>query len=208
MDPDSRSGDFGVHQARFWSVVSEESEHVGFFRFVILLENANETMFECLARSAFPTLDWADGVWCGLGHFSRPYIEVWDELVRYLGGLSDHGTTCLHKYLAGDHSQSPNVFGARIDRATSDEIFEMLRLGTVKLTNLWTYSAPWTRHKLLILSSSSDRFRLQTQSILLNLTVPVICTRTPSETNSEPYRIGGSRSVSGRGNLLGLRLNS
>ena len=128
MNPGSRSGYFGGHQARFWSVVSEESEHVGFFRFVILLENANETMFECLARSAFPTLDWADGVWCGLGHFSRPYIEVRDELVRYLGGLSDHGTTCFHKYLAGDHSQSPNVLGARIGRATSDEIFETLTL--------------------------------------------------------------------------------
>ena len=26
--------------------------------------------------------------------------------------------------------------------------------GTVKLTDLWTYSAPWTLHKLLILRSS------------------------------------------------------
>ena len=104
-------------------MVSEESEHVGFFRSVILLENANETMFECLARSAFPALDWADGVWCGLalGHFSRPYIEVRDELVRYLGGLSDHGTPCFHKYLAGDQSQLPHVLVARIGRATSDE---------------------------------------------------------------------------------------
>ena len=44
--------------------------------------------------------------------------------------------------------------------------------GTVKLTDLWTYSAPWILHKLLILRLSSDRFRLQTQRILLNLTVP------------------------------------
>ena len=101
--------------------VTEESEHVGFFRSVILLENANEAMFECLARSAFPALDWADGVWGGLGHFSRPYIEVRDELVRYLGRLSDHGATCFHECLAGDQSQLPNVLGARIGRATSDE---------------------------------------------------------------------------------------
>ena len=35
-----------------------------------------------------------------------------------------------------------------------------------------TFSAPWTLHKLLILRLSSDRFRLQTPRILLNLTVP------------------------------------
>ena len=101
--------------------VTEESEHVGFFRSVILLEKANEAMFECLALSAFPALDWADGVWCGLGHFSRPYIEVRDELVRYLGGLSDHAATCFHECLDGDQSQLPDVLSARIGRATSDE---------------------------------------------------------------------------------------
>ena len=101
--------------------VTEESEHVRFFRSVILLENANEAMFEYLARSAFPALDWADGVWSGLRRFSRPYIEVRDELVRYLGGLSDHGATCFHEHLAGDQSQLPNVLGAKIGRATSDE---------------------------------------------------------------------------------------
>ena len=101
--------------------VTEESEHVSFFRSVILLENANEAMFECLARSAFPALDWADGVWSGLGDFSRGYIEVRNELVRYLGGLSDHGARCFHEYLAGDQSQLPNVLSARIGRSTSDE---------------------------------------------------------------------------------------
>ncbi len=56
--------------------------------------------------------------------------------------------------------------------ASNDSRSVLAIKGTVKLTNLWTYSAPWTHHKLLILRSSSDRFRLQTQSILLNLTVP------------------------------------
>ena len=69
----------------------------------------------------FAALDWADGVWCGLGQFSRPYIEVRDELVRYLGGLSDHAATCFHEYLDGDQSQLPNILSARIGRATSDE---------------------------------------------------------------------------------------
>ena len=42
----------------------------------------------------------------------------------------------------------------------------------IKLTDLWTYSAPWTLHKLLILRSSDGRFRLQNPRIPLNLTVP------------------------------------
>ena len=44
--------------------------------------------------------------------------------------------------------------------------------GMFKLTDLRTCSAPWTLPKLLILSSSADRFRLQNPRILLNLTVP------------------------------------
>ena len=64
--------------------VTEESEHVDFFRSVIALENADEATFERLARSAFPALEWADDIWHGLRRFSRPYIDVRDELVHYL----------------------------------------------------------------------------------------------------------------------------
>lgn len=101
--------------------VTDESEHVGFFRSVILLENADEAVFESLAGSAFPELDWADGVWRGLREFSRPYVEVRRELVRYLGGLSDFGAMSFHEYLGGDQSQLPNVLSARIGCETSDE---------------------------------------------------------------------------------------
>ena len=101
--------------------VTEESEHVDFFRSVILLENANEAMFEYLARSAFPALEWADDIWHGLGHFSRPYIEVRDELVRYLGGLSDHGAECFHEHRAGDPRHLPLVLSAKVGSDTSDE---------------------------------------------------------------------------------------
>ena len=62
--------------------------------------------------------------------------------------------------------------------------------GTVKLTDLWTYSAPWTLHKLLILRSSADRFRLQTPRIALNLTVPSIAFTLHS--------LSGSTSTSGK----------
>ena len=101
--------------------VTEEAEHVGFFRAVVSLENADRGMFECLAPSAFPMLDWADGVWRGLRDFSRPYIAVRDELVRYLGGLSDYGAACFRDHEDGDRSELADVLSARIGATTSDE---------------------------------------------------------------------------------------
>ena len=101
--------------------VNDESQHVHFFRSVIALENADEAMFERLARSAFPALEWADDVWHGLRRFSRPYIDVRDELVRYLGGLNDHGAVCFHEHRAGDPRQLPLVLSAQVGTETSDE---------------------------------------------------------------------------------------
>ena len=101
--------------------VTEESQHVDFFRSVIVLENANEAMFERLARSAFPALEWADDVWHGLGHFSRPYIAVRNELIRYLGGLSDHGAVCFHEHRASNPHELPRVLSALVGSETSDE---------------------------------------------------------------------------------------
>lgn len=101
--------------------VSGESEHVGFFRSVITLENANEAEFGILARSAFPALEWADNIWRGLGHFSRPYIDVREEVIRCLGGLSDHGARCFHEHGAGDPRHLARVLSARIGKGTSDE---------------------------------------------------------------------------------------
>ena len=56
---------------------------------------------------------------------------------------------------------------------------EGARKGTVKLTNLSTYSAPSPLSKLLILHPSVDRFRLQNSRFLFNLTIPleVVCRR-------------------------------
>ena len=101
--------------------VTEESQHVHFFRSVIALENADEAMFERLARSAFPALEWADDGWHGLRRFSRPYIDVRDELVRYLGGLNDYGAACFHEHRAGDPRQLPLILSAKVGTETSDE---------------------------------------------------------------------------------------
>ena len=101
--------------------VAEESQHVDFFRSVIALENADKAKFERLAQSAFPALDWADNVWRGLRDLSRPYIEVRGELVRCLGGLSDHGAACFHEFRAGDPRQLARVLSAKVGAETSDE---------------------------------------------------------------------------------------
>ena len=101
--------------------VAGESQHAGFFRSVITLENADEAKFERLAQSAFPALDWADNVWRGLRDLSRPYIEVRGELVRCLGGLSDHGAACFHELRAGDARQLARVLSARVGAEVSDE---------------------------------------------------------------------------------------
>ena len=101
--------------------VAGESQHVDFFRSVIALENADEEKFERLARSAFPALDWADNVWCGLGHLSRPYIEVRDKLVRCLGGLSDDGAACFHEFRSSGPQQLARFLSAKVGAKTSDE---------------------------------------------------------------------------------------
>ena len=100
--------------------VTDESHHVDFFRAVITLENANRAKFESLAPSAFPMLDWADNVWRGLGDFSRPYIEVREELVQYLGGLNDHGAACFYEFQPNP-GELAGQLSARIGARTSDE---------------------------------------------------------------------------------------
>ena len=101
--------------------VAGESEHVEFFRSVIGLESADEEQFAGLAGSAFPALDWADGVWRGLRQLSRPYIAVRDELVRCLGGLSDYGAACFREFGAGDPRELAGVLSAKVGAEVSDE---------------------------------------------------------------------------------------
>ena len=101
--------------------VAGESDHVGFFRSVIGLESVDERRFAGLAGSAFPALDWADGVWRGLGEFSRPYIAVREELVRCLGGLSDYGAACFRDFGAGDPRELARVLSAKVGAGVSDE---------------------------------------------------------------------------------------
>ena len=101
--------------------VTEESEHVDFFRRVITLEKAAKAMFERLAPSAFPALKWADDVWRGLSAFRQSYPNIRPDLVRYLGGLNDHGAACFHKYGSGDPRKLAGVLSAKVGAKISDE---------------------------------------------------------------------------------------
>ena len=101
--------------------VVEEAHHASFFREVIALENADEAMFQRLAPSAFPALEWADRLWSGLRDFSRPYVAVRNELILCLGGLNDHGAKSFHQYLAEGPDVLPQVLSARVGAETSDE---------------------------------------------------------------------------------------
>ena len=101
--------------------ITEETEHLDFFRSVIELENADEAMFEHLAPSAFPALKWADNVWRGLGDFSRPYVNIRQELVRCLGGLSDQGARCFSEYRNRHTDQLTDNLSAKIGIKISDE---------------------------------------------------------------------------------------
>ena len=87
--------------------------------------------------------------------------------MNYLGYTWDRG---MNECDRGQYDTVQEVLFASAGAALFRR--DIFREGTVKLTDLRTYSAPWTLHKLLILRSSADRFRLQNPRILLNLTVP------------------------------------
>ena len=101
--------------------VTEESEHLDFFRSLIELEKADETAFAHLALSAFPALEWADNVWGGLGDFSRPYNNIRGELVRCLGGLNDHGAACFSERGAENPRDFSTLLSIQVGTETSDE---------------------------------------------------------------------------------------
>jgi hypothetical protein len=71
--------------------VSDEAQHVAFFRDAVEVENADEGGFSTQAPHAFPDLVITDNLWRGLRDLSQPYRARRAELARLLGALSDHG---------------------------------------------------------------------------------------------------------------------
>ncbi|MGC3998065.1 MAG: hypothetical protein QM767_11470 [Anaeromyxobacter sp.] len=88
--------------------VTDDADHVAFFRDAIDVERCDEAALERIAPSAFPNLAWVEGVWQGLRDFSRPYIAVRGEVVRHLSVLSDHGRDIF----AGPRTEIASRFGS------------------------------------------------------------------------------------------------
>ena len=71
--------------------VTDDAEHVGFFRDAIDVERDTEETLESLAAHAFPNLVFLPGVWRGLRDFVGGYTAVRGEVRRYLAVFDDHG---------------------------------------------------------------------------------------------------------------------
>jgi len=84
-------------QQEFVHFVTTEAEHRAFFRDAIRVENAGDKAFPALASSAFPCIEWADGVWSGLRDFSKPFRDVRATLTQHLATLDDHGATIFRE---------------------------------------------------------------------------------------------------------------
>lgn len=82
--------------------VTCETEHIGFFRQAIVLEDMDHRSVQRVARSAFPTLEWLDSVWnelrvhkaCFFGHFLPTFVE-------HLAALDDRGAQLFHEVPGG-----------------------------------------------------------------------------------------------------------
>lgn len=75
---------------RLWFVVECQS-YYDFFRWLIVETTKNPAEMERFAQSAFPDVDFVDGVFNGIKDMSKPYRELVEPLVHHLGAMSDHG---------------------------------------------------------------------------------------------------------------------
>lgn len=98
-----------VHPLHF---VIDEDTHVQMFRDAIVLEDMDERAFESSAPSAFPGIQWVDGVWRGLGKFKRPYLEHREVLIKHLGVLSDEAARLFDELSATHPEQIAGNLGA------------------------------------------------------------------------------------------------
>lgn len=98
-----------------WFVVSAEDCR-GFFRWLIAHTTKNPHDLCELAPSAFPALEFVDGVFDGIKDMSKPYRDLVASLVDHLGTLSDHG----RRIFSRPWSSVPAEFGS-LGISISDE---------------------------------------------------------------------------------------
>lgn len=100
--------------------VTNETEHLSFFRNVIEVENTNAREFKKLAPSAFPDLSWVDNVWGGLTNFSIPFRGIRRQLTQHLAVLNDFGKDVFRECQSTVPNQITPRFGAQGVSATEE----------------------------------------------------------------------------------------
>lgn len=91
---------------QIWFVLDETSR-LAFFRWKIVCGTTSATELENFANSAFPELDFIEGVFGGIKSMSKGYRDLVDDLVRHLGALSDYGK----QIFSGPWQRAPAEFG-------------------------------------------------------------------------------------------------
>ena len=71
--------------------VDDSQNYCDFFRWLILKTTNKPVEMEKIAPSAFPSVDFVEGIFNGIKNMSKPYREIVEPLVHHLGALSDHG---------------------------------------------------------------------------------------------------------------------
>jgi hypothetical protein len=121
---------------RFVHFLPDEMSHVTFFRHAIELEGGDEGALRRLASSAFPRLRWATDVFRGLRDFSRPFVDMRDDLVRVFSVLSDHGASVFALRVEKDVVAQFAGLGLTISTETRetllDEVCRTAREGSYK----------------------------------------------------------------------------
>ena len=71
--------------------IAEKKEYLGVFRWLIITTTTNHNEMKKIAPSAFPSLDFVEGVFDGIKNMNKPYRDIVEALVHHLGVLSDDG---------------------------------------------------------------------------------------------------------------------
>lgn len=88
--------------------IADHQNYYNFFRWLITDTTKNPSEMEAFALSAFPSIDFAPGVFNGIKSMSKSYREIVSPLTKHLSALSDHGK----RIFSGPWSNASAEFGS------------------------------------------------------------------------------------------------
>jgi len=88
--------------------IADHQNYSDFFRWLITDTTKNPSEMEAFALSAFPSIDFAPGIFNGIKGMSKPYRDIVKPLTKHLSALSDHGK----RIFSGPWSNAPAEFGS------------------------------------------------------------------------------------------------